>query len=129
MSTLTAGAVRALAGDGVLEFILILTVVDFGGVVGLKAPPLESARTNWTLSSITAAVVTTPETAGLRYTEVLLEILLAATGCAVLGSDSALSLARNGGLAEMAPEWAGGLPDGFSIAGTAATAPGVFAYA
>ena len=129
MSTLTAGAVRALAGDGVLEFILILTVVDFGGVVGLKAPPLESARTNWTLSSITAAVVTTPETAGLRYTEVLLEILLVATVCAALGSDSALSLTRTGGIAEMAPEWAGGLLDGFSIVGTAATTPGVFAYA
>jgi hypothetical protein len=118
-----------LAGDGVLGFILILTVVDFGGVVGLKAPPLESARTNWTLSSITAAVVMTPETAGLRYTEVLLEILLVATVCAALGPDFALSLCCNRGLAGKAPKGAGGPLDGFSTAGMAVVASTVFAYA
>ena len=58
--------------------MLILTVVDLGGVVGLDAPPFESARTNRTLSSMTEAEVVTPMTVGFRYTEVLLDTLLVA---------------------------------------------------
>lgn len=121
--------VRALVGDGALGFILILTVVDFGGVVGLEAPPLESARTNWTPSSITAAAVRTPKTAGLRYTEVLLDIPLVATMGAALGPDSARSPCFNGGLDGKALEGFGRLLYGVRIAGTAAVAPVVFVYA
>jgi hypothetical protein len=118
-----------LVGDGVFGFILILTIVDFGGVVGLEASPFESARTNWTLSSTTTAAVVIPKTGGLRYTDVLLETMFVAMVCTAFGPDSARSLCCNRGLAGKIPEGAGGLLDGFSTSGIAAVPPGVFAYA
>lgn len=71
-----AGTARVLDGEGVLGFILILTVVLFGAVVGGDALLFTSARTYEMLSERTAAEVEMPKTVGLRYTEVLLEILL-----------------------------------------------------
>lgn len=53
-----------------------MTVVDFGGDTGLEAPPFASVRTYCMLSLMTAAAVVTPDTVGLRYTDVLLGILL-----------------------------------------------------
>ena len=56
--------------------MLILTVVDLGGVIDLEAPPLASGRTYCTLSLMTVAAVVTANTVGLRYTDVLLEMFL-----------------------------------------------------
>lgn len=71
-----AGTARVLDGEGFLGFILILTVVLFGAVVGGDAPLFTSVRTYEMLSERTAAEVEMSKTVGLRYMEVLLEILL-----------------------------------------------------
>jgi hypothetical protein len=97
--------------------MLILTVVVFGGDVGLEAPPLTSARTYCTLSLITVAAVVMPNTVGLQYTYVLSEILLSLTTGSCLRSDCTDVSRGTGGLTGKVPAGAGGLLDGFNMAG------------
>lgn len=114
---------------GILGFMLILTVVDLGGVIGAEAPPFASARTYCTLSLMTAAEVVTPRTVGLRYTEVLLGILVTFAPGSGFGLCWVQVSCCMGGLTGNAPAGAGGLLLGFNTAGNATLPLGLRVYA
>lgn len=66
---------------------------------------------------------------GLRYTDVLLEILFFVTTGPGFGSGRVHLSCGVGGLTGKAPAGAGGLPEGFNAAGIATSVFGVLAYA